>query len=272
MEIEGKVVVITGAASGIGFGLAEEFAAAGARLVLLDIEQGALDDAVAKLAEGGQVVQGFRVDVRRQSELDAVAAQIADEFGGTDILCNSAGVLAAPGWIWDAPREDVEWVFSVNFWGVLNGVQAFVPRMIERGTPAHVLNTSSVTAISPQAGASSYMMSKGAIVALSETLAQDLGAVQAPIAVSVVLPEHFRTRLGSAHRNRPTSDEPDRTWGPIWDEADDPMLRDGADPRILGRRVVDAVRRETFWVLPPADDAMSVAAIQRLHAIEESFG
>jgi NAD(P)-dependent dehydrogenase (short-subunit alcohol dehydrogenase family) len=174
--------------------------------------------------------------------------------------------------VWDAPREDTEWVFSVNLWGSLNGVQAFVPRMLDRGTPAYVVNTASIAAFSPQPGAASYMMSKSAVVSLSETLLMDLRALDAPIGVAVVLPEHFRSRLGSAHRNRSTADDaPGTTWEPIWSEEDYPMLATGADPRIVGQRVVEAVRNDLFWVLPPRTDAMSVVAIDRLHAIERSF-
>ena len=270
VEIDRKVVVVTGGASGIGLAIAQEFAAAGARLGLLDVEAEALEIAASELASAGVEVQSFQVDVRRPDRLGAIADEIEDVFGGTDVLCNNAGVLAAPGNVWSVPREDIEWVFAVNFWGALHAIQAFVPRMVERGTPSYVVNISSVSAIAPMASAASYMMSKSALLTLSETLREDLRAVGAPTNVAVVLPEHFRTRLGTAHRNRATPED-SRSWEPIWNETDDPMLTYGDDPRILGRRVVGAVRDELFWVLPPASDAMSQSAIERLHEIERSF-
>jgi len=273
MEVDGKVVVVTGGASGIGLAAARAFGLAGARVVVADVEADALDTALKDLQAEGVDARTARVDVRSRAELEALAARVEHEHGGTDVLCNNAGVLAAPAWMWEAPREDQEWVFSVNFWGILNGIQAFVPRMIDRGTPAFVVNTSSISVFAPMAGASSYMMSKSAVVTLSETLACDLEAVQAPVRVAVVLPEHFKTRLGSAHRNRATREEAgDRVWAPIWDEADDPMLATGADPSALGQRIVAAVLGNRFWILPGAEDAMSVAAVERLREIERSFG
>jgi NAD(P)-dependent dehydrogenase (short-subunit alcohol dehydrogenase family) len=273
MELEGRVVVVTGSASGIGLALATEFAEAGARVVLTDVEATALDASVSALEAAGLDVRGVQVDVRRRGDVEALAARVELEFGGTDVLCNNAGVIAAPALMWEAPREDQEWVFGVNFWGIMNGVQAFVPRMIARGTPAYVVNTSSMTAIVPMGGASSYIMSKTAILALTETLAKDLEMADAPVRVGVVLPEHFKTRLGTAHRNRAEVDDTSgRVWGPIWDEADDPMLATGADPRGLSRRVLAAIRDDEFWILPSGEDAMSVEAISRMRTIEGAFG
>ena len=273
MEVEGRVVVVTGSASGIGNALATEFAEAGARVVLADVEEQALDAAVAALAASGHDVRGVQVDVRSQPQVEALAARVEEELGGTDVLCNNAGVLCAPNTMWETPREDQEWVFAVNFWGIMNGVQAFVPRMIARGTPAYVVNTSSISALCPMPGASSYIMSKGAVVTLTETLARDLELVGAPVRAAVLLPEHFVTRLGTAHRNRAeASDTSGREWGPIWDPADDPMLSHGGDPRDLSSRVLAAVRNDEFWILPSAEDAMSVQVIERMGTIEGAFG
>jgi NAD(P)-dependent dehydrogenase (short-subunit alcohol dehydrogenase family) len=271
VEIRDKVVAVTGGASGIGFGMARAFADAGARVVLLDIEADALSASTDELARTGAEVHSYVLDVRDQTRFEYVARSIASTLGGADVLCNNAGVLAPPAWVWEAERSDVEWVFAVNFWGALNGVQAFVPLMIERGTPAHVVNTSSITALAHQAGAASYMMSKAAVVALSEDLREDLRAVGAPIGVSVVLPEHFRSRLGSAHRNRASRDDPDAVYAPAFDEDSDPMAT-GADPVMLGRRVVDSVERDRFWILPDRSDAMSQMALDRNAAIAAAFG
>lgn len=270
MYVEGKVVAITGAASGIGYAIATKFAEAGSRVVLLDIEHGALDTAVDQLRADGIDAHALRVDVRQADDFARAARWISDELGGTDILCNNAGVLAAPRPVWETPREDAEWVFSVNFWGAFNGVHAFVPRMIERGTPAYVVNTASMSAIVPMPISSSYAMSKSAVLALTEALNQDLRAIDAPIGVAVVLPEHFRTRLGSAHRNRSGADDPDKAWDPVFAPGEDPMEQ-GADPAILGRRIVDAVRTDSFWVLPPRTDPMAAPALDRLDAIADAF-
>jgi NAD(P)-dependent dehydrogenase (short-subunit alcohol dehydrogenase family) len=212
----------------------------------------------------------LRVDVRQAGDLEDAAWRITDEVGGTDVLCNNAGVLAAPRPVWETPREDAEWVFSVNFWGAFNGVQAFVPRMLQRGTPSYVVNTSSMSAIVPMPISSSYAMSKSAVLALTEALHQDLRAVDAPIKVAVVLPEHFRSRLGSAHRNRASADDLNKTWNPVFAPGEDPMEH-GADPAILGRRIVEAVRADKFWVLPTRTDAMAGPALDRLRTIEAAF-
>ena len=273
MELEGAVAVVTGGGSGIGLGIAEELASAGARIVLADIEATTLDEAAARIREIGAAVLTVRTDVRRPEDLRALADRVDAELGGTDILCNNAGVLAPIALVWEATSADIEWTLAVNLWGAINGVHAFVPRMIDRATPAHIVNTASMAAIAPTTPAGSYLMSKGAMLALSESLALDLQAVGAPIGVSALLPEQVRSRLGSAARNRATADggEASADWAPIWSDDDDPFLHAGEDPRVLGRRTVDAIREGRFWILPPRGDPHSQQAIERLHQIEAAF-
>ena len=268
MKIEGSVVVVTGAASGIGRGLAQAFAENGARLVLADIEQGALDTAVAELEDGGFEATSLRADVRDFASVCAVRDHADATFGGADIVCNNAGVLPPPARAWEVPEDDLEWILRVNLYGVINGVRAFVPGMIERGRPGYLVNTASMNALAPVGQYASYSMSKGANVAFSETLAIDLAEAGASIGVSVLLPEMIKSNLGTAERNRADADASKRAFPP----GADPFSMMGLEPTELAARVVSAVRDERFWILPPADDPFMQQAIERFHTIEGASG
>ena len=247
LDIAGKNVVVTGAASGIGFAIAAACLAQGGNVVLADIERRSLDAAVDALGPGDHV-STFMVDVRRPEQLNELREHVDATFGGADLLCNNAGVMPTAGLLWETPAADLQWVSEVNLWGVVHGIRAFVPGMLARGRPAHVVNTASMAAIGPSPYFAGYAMTKAAIVSLSATLREELDAVGAPVGVSVLLPEMIRTRLAFAERNRRSGDA---------DFVEDPMLdvfKDALDPATIGARVVDAVERGRFWILPPRDD------------------
>src|SRR5690242_10321782 len=136
MDTSGKTVVVTGAASGIGFALAEAFAAEGGRLALADIEPSALDHARDVLAARGVEAIALQTDVRDVSALEHLRDEVDHALGGADIVCNNAGVMSPLVPFWESPAADIEWVLSVNMWGIINGARAFLPGMIERGRPA----------------------------------------------------------------------------------------------------------------------------------------
>lgn len=248
MEIAGTTVVVTGGASGIGFAIAQTFGRAGARLVLADIEQGALDTACSQLAGTGVEAVGVRTDVRSPDDLEQLR-QVADvRFGGADIVCNNAGIVPPYAPVWELSAPDVDWVLDVNLRGILNGIRAFVPGMIERGRPARVVNTSSMAALGFTPFVAGYAMTKAAVVAVSGSLREELQMVAPHVGVSVLLPEMVSTRLAFSERNRG-----DETAALDEDPELNPM-RGGLDPLVIGERVLAAVRDERFWILPPPTD------------------
>lgn len=204
-DFTGRVVVITGGASGIGRALGERFAAEGAKVVLADVEAEALDRTVKELSAAGEVT-GIGTDVTDPASVEALAAQVYERHGAVHVLVNNAGVGAPSAKVWETTPNDWRWVHSVNVFGVAHGVQSFVPRMLAGGEPGHVVNTSSGDgAINPLPGASVYAASKAAVSTLTECLAAQLEDEGGRIGVSLFLPGGglLDTGLWTADRNRP---------------------------------------------------------------------
>lgn len=204
-EFSGKVAVVTGGASGIGYALAAQAVREGMRVVLADIEADTLDAAAQQLrATGGQVL-AVRTDVADAAAVMALAERTQATYGGAHLLFNNAGVGNA-GNIWEQSEAGWQWVLGVNLWGVIHGIRAFVPAMLVQGTECHIVNTASAAGLVSAGALGIYAISKHAVVALSETLAYQLARQGAAIGVSVLCPEFVQTRLGDAERNRlPTS-------------------------------------------------------------------
>ena len=203
----GRVVVITGGASGIGRALGERFAAQGARVVLADIERDRLESTAAELGKNATAeVTPIQVDVTDPDSVEALAAAVYERFGAVHVLFNNAGVGAPSAKPWDTTPNDWRWVHAVNVFGVAYGIQAFVPRMLASGEPGYVVNTASGDGvINPLPGASVYAASKAAVATLTECLAAQLAADGAAIGVSLFLPGGglLDTGLWTADRNRP---------------------------------------------------------------------
>ena len=198
----GRVAVITGAASGIGLGLAERFAAEGMRVVMADVEEPALAKAAAELAGNGASVLPVVTDVSDRAAVDALRDAALSAFGAVHVVCNNAGVGGPHGPLWECPPAEWDWVLGVNLEGVMNGVRAFMPVLLEQDA-GHLLNTSSIFGVF--AGTlGPYGVSKHAVAALSETLhfnLQSLGVTH--VGVSVLCPGAVRTNFGTSARNRP---------------------------------------------------------------------
>jgi len=251
-DLDGRVAVVTGGASGIGRGMAEAFAACGMKLVLADIEDEALDATVAALADDGADVIGVRCDVADAASVTAARDETLSHFGAVHVLCNNAGVGTGGDPIWEAPIEDWNWVMGVNLTGVLHGIRSFVPVMIEQGAPGHVVNTASIAGLVHARGI--YGISKHAVVALSETLFNELREAGHDIGVSVLCPGFVRTRIAESERNRPEA--PRQAPGERAAELEmmrqlmAAMIERGLDPADVGRLVADSIREARFYVLP----------------------
>jgi NAD(P)-dependent dehydrogenase (short-subunit alcohol dehydrogenase family) len=242
-----KVVVVTGAGSGIGRGMAVAFAREGARVVAADVDADGLDEtALAVKKEACGDVMTAVVDVRHGDEMDALAARVDAECGGADVLCNNAGVFRG-GVVWQNPQSDWDWVFGVNVFGIVNGLRAFVPGMIERGREGHIVNTASMAGLVATGMSGIYTVSKFAAVALSEVLARDLQSARAPIGVSVLCPSAVATRIAESQRNREQPIDDDESANAIEHILGDFCGR-GIDPMGVGPMVVAAVRRGQFLI------------------------
>ena len=202
MDLRGKTSVVTGGASGIGRALALRFAREGANVVLADLDAAGMETVAAEARGLGVKALTVRTDVSELAQVEALAARAFEGFGAVHVLCNNAGV-AAWGGLESATHRDWQWVLGVNLWGVIHGVEAFVPRMIARGEPGHIVNTASMAGLIASKGLGVYNTSKYAVVGLSETLAKDLKPYR--IGVSVLCPMGVETRIRQSERNRPAA-------------------------------------------------------------------
>lgn len=236
-KLRGKVAVVTGGASGIGFALCERFAAEGMHVVMADVEPDALSEAASRLdAE----VLAVPVDVRSWAAMDQLAARTFERFGATHVLCNNAGVQLDRR-TWEMTPDEWEWLMGVNLGGVIHGIHAFLPRMIDSGESGHVVNTASIGGLIAFPGIGPYTSAKFAVVGLSEGLAHDLAGDGLPIGVSLLCPGPVMTGLReNSGRLRPDADGPG------------PTSLDGVDrmsPSEVAGAVVDGIRTGRFWIL-----------------------
>ena len=245
-DFAGRVAVVTGGASGIGLGLARRFGAEGMRVVIGDIEVAALDAAVAELAGAGVEVEGVVTDVSDPAQVQALADAAVARFGGVHVVCNNAGV-GSGGLSWETTTETWEWVLGVNLWGVINGIRAFVPLLMQQDA-GHIVNTASIAGLVAGPFMGPYNASKHAVVALSETLLHELAMSAAHVHVSVLCPGWVNTRIGESARNRPDRGEGGADLGAGLSLLQGVLAR-GMAPEAVAEQVLAAVRAERFWIL-----------------------
>lgn len=256
MELRGRTAVITGAASGIGLALTEACLAEGMQVVMADIEQQELDRRVEELTGKGASVVGVPTDVSRLPDLQDLADQAERAFGPVFLLANNAGVGTVGPPVWKLTDADWRWVLEVNLFGVINGLQAFLPGMVARGE-GHVINTSSAAGLLSPRGMAPYAASKHAIVAISEVLHHEVKASGADIGVTVACPGLVATNMADNERNRPsvylldedTAAQREAEFGAAV-EGMRAATATGRDPGEFAAQVLDAVKGGQFYVVP----------------------
>jgi len=246
----GKVAVVTGAASGIGLGLARKAAREGMSVVLADVEDAALADAEREVAGLGAETLAVRTDVSKEADVQALADSAFERFGGVHMLCNNAGVFQA-GVSWQRTQADWDWVIGVNVWGILHAIRAFIPRMLEQEDESHVVNTSSMAGLMTVAYSGPYVVSKFAAAALTECLAHDLRAQGSNIGVSCLVPGTVDTRIADSTRNRP-DEPPSEAQAPdhhfVAGVLKEKTETEGRHPDEVADIVFAGVRAGQFWI------------------------
>jgi NAD(P)-dependent dehydrogenase (short-subunit alcohol dehydrogenase family) len=229
------------------------------KVVLADVEEGALTKAAAEMSANGATVLAVQTDVRKAGDLEALAQATIKAFGQVNIVCNNAGVVPLSGPAsWEQSLADWEWVLSVNLWGVIHGIRAFVPIMLSQDTECHIVNTASTMGFLPGTGSSAYSVSKHGVVTMSESLYHELAEAKSKIKVSVVCPGFVSTQLLYCDRNRPdelaTDPSDDVTTPEI--EAQREMafkaVAGGTPPSGVADRVLEAIKDEQFYILTHA--------------------
>jgi NAD(P)-dependent dehydrogenase (short-subunit alcohol dehydrogenase family) len=266
-HFNGKVAVVTGAASGIGRALADAFAAEGMKVVLADVEKDRLAAVAQEMRGIGRDVLPVVTDVTKATDVDALAQKTLDAFGAVHVVCNNAGVFTA-GVSWEAPIEDYEWVLGVNVWGVIHGIRTFVPIMLKQDTEGHVVNTASMAGVTNGPYSAPYYMSKHAVLSLSESIYHELKMRGAKIGISALCPELVATNINKASRNRPAALQ--RKQGPPTESesveaALSGFIMTGAPPATIAQRVLQAIRDERFYIL--SEDAWRRSCETRLEDI-----
>jgi NAD(P)-dependent dehydrogenase (short-subunit alcohol dehydrogenase family) len=243
-DLNGKVCVVTGAGHGVGEALAHALAARGARLVLADVDETALKDTGEQVARTGAPLLLQRTDVSQPDDVDALARAAIDRFGAVHLLINNAGV-GALGLVWSGKLEDWTRTFAVNVMGVVHGLRSFVPLLLAQSEPSHVVNVCSLMGLTTAPVHGAYGASKHAVLAITETLRDELAMSGKTIGVSVVCPGPIRTNMINTAHGEPGTPE----------AATIEMLKalfkeKGMEASEVARHIVEGVLANRFWIFP----------------------
>jgi NAD(P)-dependent dehydrogenase (short-subunit alcohol dehydrogenase family) len=249
-NFEGRVAVVTGGASGIGLGMVRAFAGAGMKLVIADLDTGALDAVADELTGGGAEVATMRCDVSQLEQVEALAGLALDRFGKVNVVCNNAGI-GIPTGTHDIKLEDWRWIIDVDLWGPIYGVKVFLP-LIEEAGEGHINATASMAGLIATGMMGAYNVAKHGVVALMATLERDLRGRGSPVTASVLCPGPINTNI-SRHslEYRPTRAKPKadgETAGRVASSIQ-AALEQGMDPDEVGRLVLEAIGSGRFWIL-----------------------
>jgi NAD(P)-dependent dehydrogenase (short-subunit alcohol dehydrogenase family) len=271
-DLRDKVAVVTGGASGIGLALVRAFLGEGMRVVIADIDQTALDAVGARFTDSAGVMVR-KTDVTDAASVTELADAVYDRFGASHVLCNNAGVGAPSAKVWQTTPNDWRWIFSVNVTGVVNGIHAFVPRMLASGEEGHVINTSSSDGpISPLPSASVYAASKAAVSVLTECLAAQLVEEGSPVRASVFYPSGglLRTGLWTSERTRPAElarERPRETEAMTPERLEEMAQKAGRELRWqpldeLADLVVEGIKQNRFVIMKDAANAAETLRVR----------
>ena len=254
-NFKGKTAVLTGAGSGFGLECARIGAKLGMNLVLVDVQKDALDAAEVELKATGVQVMARLVNVADAAQMQALANDVKATFGAPHFVFNNAGV-GAGGLIWENTQADWDWVLGVNVWGVVHGVRLFTPMMLEAAAKdpsfqGHIVNTASMAGLLTAPNMGIYNVSKHAVVALTETLYQDLKLVNDQISASVLCPYFVPTGISQSHRNRPAAlnaDQPTKSQLIGQAMSDKAVSRGKVSATEVAQMVFDAVAADQFYI------------------------
>ncbi len=275
LDHSGKVAVITGAASGLGLGIARSCAARGMKLALADIKGSELDRIAGEMQKKGLDVLALTTDVAEVDDMEWLAHRVYQRFGEVHYLFNNAGVLGKTSML-DAMLNDWEWIIGVNMWGIIHGVRAFVPRMLDGGKEGRVINIAGGAGFLSGPGLGIYRMTKHAVVALSESLQHELATIGSKIKVSVVSPAFIKTNIMEAEKSRPF-----RLLNIARPSVDNPaeeailgffnrQVNNGPEPEAIAEAIWAGIDSHKFYIFAPSlsEDLITRKAIQhRLDAI-----
>jgi NAD(P)-dependent dehydrogenase (short-subunit alcohol dehydrogenase family) len=262
-DFKDKVAVVTGAASGMGLAFAHRFAEEGMSVVLADIESEPLAMAEAALKAKGGRVAAVKTNVMHEEDITKLADAAFSTFGNVHILCNNAGVAATAATLrsrpWETPLSDWEWTWGVNFMGVLYGIRAFIPRMLENGEEGHIVNTASMAGL--LTGANPYNISKHSVVCLTEGIYKEFKGMGAKLSASVLCPGLIKTAILDAERNRPpefgatdlAAQRPELQQFSAFFKA---ALDQGYEPEEVARQVYEAIRDDQFYIFPAQENVL----------------
>ena len=261
-DFEGKIAVITGAASGIGRAIAHTCAQERMKIVLADIDEKALYNLENELALTGIELLALTIDVSKKEDILRLADLTIETFGRVDLLFNNAGVESG-SLLWNTPIEEWEWVLNVNLWGVIHAIRVFIPLMLKQPKKCYIINTASRVGLESGPGMGSYRISKHALVSLSETLYHELKLVNSNIQVSVLCPGYVQTQLYNSHRNAPEQVNQNKSNGLIPIESMIERMNmnamiNGMAPNDIAAAAFEGIRNGDFYILTDSDSKNSV--------------
>lgn len=266
-SLTGKVAVVTGGGSGLGRALCQRFGQEGMHVVLADVMPDRVEQTAKELVAEGLDVTGVQTDVTSQESVNALRAVTLSKYGAVHVVCNNAGIGAgAEGKLWEHEANDWKWALAVNLWGVIHGINSFVPAMLAGGEEGHIINTSSGNGgISPLAGTPQYAVTKAGVVTLTECLYAQLREVSDKVSASLLFPgpHMLRTGLFESWRTRPDTfakERPRATPYTTYDAIEAQMEAAGVQLQYtpvedVAAQVVNAILTDTFWISPPSESS-----------------
>ena len=253
-----KVIVIIGAATGLGRSMAERFALESARLVIADIDAQGLETTLGLVKKHGAEAIAVRTDVMRKEDLESLVAKTVERFGRVDIVCSNAGVAEYSRPAWEKTPADWEWVFGVNLHGLVHAVNAFIPIMVKQGH-GHFVCTGSNTCLHSTSGVSVYVASKKAVLGFCEALQYDLWRAESAVKVSLICPNKIASDMPNSSRNRPPSLDGKKPSAQELERMSAYLADGGHTPDEAAVIVLDGIAEQRFYILTQSIDAEHTA-------------